>query len=123
MQAATTKNIWGELLFELVTAPVWWYTKGAKRAALRCFKRLHDEAAYLGVWVWLRNLFTPMYGQYDMTGRSISFVIRLLQLLVRGTAFLLSVLINVGLFFLYLAWPVLITLEIAYQWLGYPLPL
>jgi len=37
----------------------------------------------LAIDVWLKNLFVPMYGQYDFTGRLISFFVRFVQIIGR----------------------------------------
>lgn len=47
--------------------------------------------AALGVLLWLRNLFVPMFGQHDWQGRLVSFLIRLVQLIARGIAFMVLV--------------------------------
>jgi len=47
--------------------------------------------AALGVLLWLKNLFVPMFGQHDWQGRLVSFLIRLVQLIARGIAFVVLV--------------------------------
>ena len=45
----------------------------------------------MGVLLWLKNLFVPMFGQHDWQGRLVSFLIRLVQLIARGIAFVVLV--------------------------------
>ena len=41
----------------------------------------------LGVLLWLKNLFVPMFGQRDWQGRLVSVFMRLVQVIARGVAF------------------------------------
>lgn len=70
-------------LFETVTTPVWWYTMGV----VWLLQTLKNSAAHtwrqLGVGLWMKNLFVPMYGQSDIWGRIISFVIRAANIVFR----------------------------------------
>lgn len=75
---------------ELLWPPVWWYTAGAVHALQQFRYRVDDARQRLAVGVWLRNLFTPMYGQYDMAGRLISIVVRLIEVLVRSVMVLVA---------------------------------
>ena len=43
----------------------------------------------LGLPLWIKNLFTPMFQQYDVMGRLISFFMRLVQIIGRIIAFLI----------------------------------
>ncbi len=81
--------------------PLWWYTAGALRAAKFCAGTVRDKAVSFGIAVWLKNLFTPMYGLRDIQGRIISFFMRLL--IVAWYSVILLVLSAV-MFVLFLAW-------------------
>ena len=69
-----------DVLIDALTAPIWWYTEGLAKA-LRFFAR---NAAYganvIGVGIWMRALFKPMYGESSVQGRIVSFVMRLIVL-------------------------------------------
>jgi len=43
-----------------------------------------DTAAAAGLGLWVRNIFVPMYGQHDVWGRIVSFIIRLANIVVRS---------------------------------------
>lgn len=92
--------------------PLWWYTAGALRTARYCGRTLRDQAASFGVAVWLKNLFTPMYGLRDIQGRIISFFMRLM--IVIWYSFLLAVLsvIMLAVFAAWLALPVLVASQL-----------
>lgn len=60
--------------------PVWWYTRGLWRQLRGVAGSLGARQEALAVEVWLKNILVPMYGQYDFTGRLISFFMRLAQI-------------------------------------------
>ncbi|MDO8505679.1 MAG: hypothetical protein Q7S48_03830 [bacterium] len=85
----TLRAVLGATVADFLYTPIWWYTRGL-------FKQLKGIAVSLGVRqealaidIWLKNLFVPMYGQYDLTGRLISFFMRLFQIIVRSIAFII----------------------------------
>lgn len=99
----------------LVSAPLFWYGRGAGDAARYCKRLIVAQAARGGVGVWLRNLFVPMFGQRDAIGIIISFFVRLFQIIIRGVALVLwSVLVGF-LFLAYLAAPIAIVVGILYE--------
>jgi hypothetical protein len=58
--------------------------------------------AWLGFSVWLRNMFVPMYGETQLSGRAISFLVRLMVIAVRGIAVLAWTIIALAVFAAYL---------------------
>ncbi|MBI5655177.1 hypothetical protein HZC53_06025 [Candidatus Uhrbacteria bacterium] len=66
--------------------PVWWYTKGLKRLALRFWNGLQYRISSYGLRVWIKNLFVPMYGQHDIQGKIVSFFMRVVVLIGRSIA-------------------------------------
>jgi hypothetical protein len=105
----------GRALWHFLYFPIWWYTVGF----LRCLKRLRlflaDRSESLGVWVWLKNIFTPMYGRRDFASRLISFVMRLIQVLFRGLIlfFWLAVVLTIA--FIWLILPPLVVFNLLKQ--------
>lgn len=75
-----------ELIGGIVALPAWWYTRGLAimTAWFRRFVRDASERFSLGVWV--KNLFVPMYGDTEWSGRLISFGVRFAMIFVRGGA-------------------------------------
>ena len=104
------------MAYEIIYAPVWWYSAGAVGALNRFFDRLRFGNQYFGWSVWLVNIFRPMYAQRDFAGRAISFVVRIIQVIVRSMLLLgwsmVALLMLLSYFFL----PVIVILEIFYQW-------
>ena len=66
---------------------LWWYTKGVGVLFRGAMASAQRQAVVFAVGVWVKNLFVPMYGQYDWQGRIISFFVRLMQIIARSIAF------------------------------------
>ena len=77
------------LVLELIYFPIWWYSV----RFLRFFKNIRlfliQREKSLGFLIWAKNILVPMYGQYDLAGRVISFFMRLVQIIARGFILLL----------------------------------
>lgn len=56
----------------------------------------------LGFDVWSKNLFVPMYGDVSMSGRAISFMLRLFMTVVLGLALLFWIIVMFAFGLLYL---------------------
>lgn len=71
--------VW-DVLLDVVRAPVWWYTGGVALA----YRGLRDVwlemEKRMSLKVWMKHLFTPMYGMRDWQSRIISFFVRLVML-------------------------------------------
>ena len=106
-----------EVVGELLYAPVWWYTRGAWQALQRLGERIHTANDYLGLSVWVRNIFVPMYGQYDLAGRLISFGIRVAQILARGVVFAIWISLLALIFLAYLALPLVVLAHLFLVWI------
>lgn len=85
----TLKAVAGGTVADFLYTPVWWYTRGLWRQLRGAGASLSRKQKDLAMEVWLKNLLVPMYGQYDITGRLISFFMRLVQIV--GRAFILAV--------------------------------
>lgn len=86
--------------------PLWWYSVGLRKLLTTLAGTVLDVERRLGVGLWWRTLFVPMYGQSDWVGRLISFWLRLL--------------IGLGRSFVLLMW-LLVTLAAAALWLVAPI--
>lgn len=111
----TLRAFFFDLFKSVFFFPIWWYGRGLLSTARFVVEAIQNEERQLGVMIWFRNLFVPMYGSYDMAGRLISFVVRSAQIFVRSL--FLSV-YTVGLlliFVFYLALPVVSLSQLAWQ--------
>lgn len=71
-------------LADFLYTPGWWYTRGLWKQLRGVVGSWAARQRDLAIDVWLKNLFVPMYGQYDLAGRLISFFMRLAQIVGRG---------------------------------------
>lgn len=109
------KLIFWDILVDILYFPVWWYTLGLRRAARNSWHKIRNTEASLGVWLWIRNIFVPMFGQHDAAGIIISFIMRVLQIIGRGLILLLISIFEIILLFLWIVLPVFIGSEIFYH--------
>ncbi len=77
-----------QVFLDILYFPLWWYSLGLLRFLGVLFVFLKEKWIIMGVGLWLKNIFTPMYGQRDLASRSISFFIRFFQIIFRFIAFL-----------------------------------
>ena len=101
----TLRAVLGATLADFLYTPIWWYTRGLVKQMKGVAGSLFARQEALAVDVWLKNLFVPMYGQYDWQSRIISVFMRSAQIVVRGMGVVVAALIAVVLFALYVAVP------------------
>ncbi len=93
------------LVGDVVRFPVWWYTAGIVHTGSTLANAVRYYARSLGIAVWIRNIFVPMYGQNDWQSRIISVFMRSAQIVVRGMGVFVATIVAVVLFALYVAVP------------------
>jgi len=102
------QRIFLESILDALYFPLWWYSAGAKHALVWCAQLFQNGNRTLAPGLWLKNIFVPMFGQYDIQGRIISFLMRFFQVLGRGFAMILWLIFCFILFVLWLAIPAVI---------------
>ena len=112
------KHVFVDFFAGLFRFPLWWYGQGLARFGKGLIKSIDNYRDTLSVDVWIRNLFVPMYGSYDIAGRIISFIVRSFQIVVRSIALVIFIILHIGLFGLYIAAPIFVGLQIAYHFVG-----
>lgn len=80
---------------------------------------LKNREKGLGLSVWLKNIFKPMYGQHDWQGILISIFMRLVQIVFRSVLMLVYFLLAVLAFIVWVILPLLIVFEIIVQLSGF----
>jgi hypothetical protein len=95
------KTLFLDWLGEILYFPIWWYGPGLKKICLRTWQKVRRLGVNLALLILLRNIFRPMFGQYDRAGRAISFVMRLLLLFFR---LLIFAVLSLVYFLLVLVW-------------------
>lgn len=79
----TLKAVLLGTIADFLYTPIWWYTGGLLRQLKGVWQSFVSHQEALAIDVWLKNLFVPMYGQYDVAGRLISFFVRFAQIVGR----------------------------------------
>ena len=67
------KNVFFDTIKDIMRFPIWWYTAGTKKRLNGFRMSVRSGIEILEIKVWAQNIMRPMYAQYDMTGRIISF--------------------------------------------------
>lgn len=104
-----------QIFGKIIYFPIWWYSVGLGRLLKGVYGSARDQEKSLGLSVWVKNIFVPMYGQYDIAGRLISFFVRLFQIIFRGLAFLIWLIFLLALIIFWLALPLFIILALVFQ--------
>ncbi len=105
----------GQSIKDVVFFPIWWYSFGLAQILKKNKKFLANREKGLALFVWIVNIFTPMYGQYDIQGRIISFFMRLVQIIFRGLIMIFWLIITFLCVIIWLGLPFLIIYQIFYQ--------
>ena len=100
------KYLFADLLREILFLPIWWYTIGLARMVVWCGASVKGAAQTTGLSVWAKNLFVPMYGETSISGKLISFFMRLAQIIGRFIFLLIWMIFAVALFIAYLILPI-----------------
>lgn len=100
---------------KLLYFPIWWYSLGLFKRAKSLLLFIKDKEKELGFSVWLKNIFVPMYGQRDITGRLISFMIRFFQVIFRGIILLIWIILSFFMFLLWIFFPVALFFALVFQ--------
>lgn len=96
---------------EIFTFFYWWYFEVPEQFLLFSLKLLGAYLDRMSVSVMLRTLFTPMFHDYTITGRSLSFFFRVSRILF---GLFVNLLMSVVLIIFFLTWliiPVLVSLS------------
>lgn len=99
--------------------PFWWYSKGFFSVLRAAMASVFLRQKELALDLWIKNIFVPMYGQYDVAGRIISFFMRLTQIMGRSMALAVWTVIVAAGIGVWLVLPVVILYSIAFnlRWL------
>lgn len=110
-----TFQIFTELVMDVLMFPIWWYGRGFWQWGKALLGFLKERERGIGLLVWIKNVFRPMYGQTDWQGKLISFVVRLVQIIFRSVVMLIWLLIALCLLLSWLVLPIFVIYEILFQ--------
>jgi hypothetical protein len=107
-----------EILWKIVYMPIWWYSRGLFNLVEGLVHFLSDHLKSTALFVWIKNFFKPMYGQYDWAGILISLIVRLFQIIVRGIYFIFYVILCLAALIVWLVFPIIVIYFIYFQIFG-----
>jgi hypothetical protein len=116
--ALTLKYVFVDLIGGVIRAPVWWYTSVLKMMAAWMIASVQNYARSISLSVWIKNLFVPMYGQYDWQSRLISFIMRVFMIIGRLIALGVWLMIVLVIGAIYLILPPLAIWELLFHLIG-----
>lgn len=105
-------KILGETAWDILFFPFWWYSYGLVRQFKGIITFLDHRQKSLALFIWVKNIHKPMYGQEDWQGRFISFLMRLIQVIIRGLIMFFWVIVGIALFLIWIFLPFFILFEI-----------
>ena len=110
-------KIIGELIRDILIFPLWWYSRGLVNNVKGLIKFIIARQKSLALIIWVKNIFTPMYGQTDWQGKLISVFIRIVQIIFRSIVMLFYLIISIALLLFWLALPPFTVYQIIFQFL------
>lgn len=114
----TLKYVFVDLIGGIIWAPIWWYTAGLKLMMVWAAGSVKSYAQSISLSVWIKNLFVPMYGQYDWQSRIISVFMRFVMIIGRMIALFIWLLVVMVMMVAYLALPPLAISQIIFHLFG-----
>ncbi|MFA6018057.1 MAG: hypothetical protein WCT28_03420 [Patescibacteria group bacterium] len=100
---------------DVLRFPLWWYSTGLQETVLRIVAFVQGYAQSIGFMVWVKNIFTPMFGRYDWQSRLISVLVRCVNIVARGFAVCILGIFGVGLCALYALLPIVAAFFVVYH--------
>lgn len=108
-------KILAEAARDILYFPLWWYTRGLLELMEKLIQFMIDREKSIGLFVWMKNIFRPMYGQTDWQGYLISVLMRIVQIIFRSIAMIFWL---IAAFFVFVIWnvlPIFIIYQILFQ--------
>ena len=102
-------------LWDIVYFPLWWYTKGLGNLLIGIGSFLATKERKLALFVWIKNITKPMYGERSFQGIIISFFMRLFQIIFRSIVLFFWMIAGILLICVWLATPLFILFQIYLQ--------
>ena len=116
-RALTLSSVIGDVLKDILIFPFWWYSFGLGKFLLWLKSFLSDKQKSLGLGVWIKNIFVPMYGQRDWQGVLISIFIRIVQIIFRSIAMLIWLIVAIVMLMLWISLPLATVFGIVWQFI------
>ena len=97
-------------LYQLVALPVWWYSRGLSLVLTQLADWQLIQWRRLALLTWIKNLFVPMFHDYTIIGRGLSFVMRLIIIFIRTVQLLVMFVFKLVLLVLWFSLPIIVIL-------------
>lgn len=94
-----------DTVLDILKWPAWWCTQGLWTILRWVGRGIANEWFDFGLGPWFKSMFTPMYADYSLAGRAISFVARIIILAFRLVQFILWVVLYIAVCAVYLGLP------------------
>ena len=104
-----------EIIGDILYFPIWWYTRGLTDAILGLAHFLDNKQKTWALFVWIKNIFRPMYAQRDWQGVLISIFMRIVQIIFRSLIMLFWTIFVVGAMMIWIALPPFVFFQIIFQ--------
>lgn len=104
-----------KIFYSFIYFPIWWYGRGFIKILASIKESIILKQKRLGFFIWIKNIFTPMFGQYDWQGKLISFSMRLAQIVFRGFILLIWIMFLFLFLLIWITLPILVIYNIFYQ--------
>lgn len=104
-----------ELLTDILYFPLWWYGRGFLIVVKKVTNFWVQRQKGLALFVWIKNIFKPMYGQTDWQGIMVSIIIRVVQIIFRSIAMFFWLFLGLLAIIIWIALPVFVVFEIVFQ--------
>jgi len=95
-----------QLVVDVFYAPVWWYSQGLLWFFRKVIASIRETANAAGLGIWVKNILVPMYGQYDIWGRIVSFIVRFANIIGRALWVLIWTIICLAALLIWIAAPI-----------------
>lgn len=112
MALALLKFILIDILLDALYAPIWWYSTGLIGTLRKLSRAVQEGASIIGISIWTKSLFKPMYGEYSWQGRIVSFFMRVVVLIFMSLQMIVWLGILLVLLLIWLALPPMIVWQI-----------
>ena len=109
------KSLFIDAILEIVYFPVWWYSAGLKNTILYSLNGIKNANNNLALIIMFKNIFKPMFGQYDRAGRIISFFMRFILLIFKLLIFLFFILFYIITILFWIILPIFTVYQIIFN--------
>lgn len=102
------KSIFVDIVWQIIYFPFWWYSRGLRQTISYVGNAISNSLHALALPLMFKNIFKPMFGQSDRSGRLISFFMRLVLTISRTLVFVLAMVFYIGVLIFWVVLPIFV---------------